>query len=429
MPEVPEEGNMDEVYAIGVTLALENGLSAGLEAARHDLASLDRAIAATATGFSRLSFDPPSAVPRAGPAPVPAPASTPQPAPVDVEHAGAVSKAAPEGSSSSISAVSLAPAPIPAAVPATKGTLATPPPALPAAPPPRTATHHEERALPRSPQTAPDLMAGYSGLIPAAPAQTIAAPTVVPSLQGSPAAAPSIAVTPPTVAAPPTPIAAMLPGALELAGLARVLSPVPIELPPVAPVQVNVTPPATSASILSSLQSPSPEALEVLPAKQNVSLPPVTAPARTFVATNVPPRSHTALPRMPTSVAPTHPSPPGLPVRQGPLPSMTGTGEALRPSMSLSSPSSAPAVMTPPAAPIPYGPVSVVDGQSVADSSRAQSQESGSLIVRGDVFLDGHRVGRWLSDLLSREALRPPSGGSAFDPRLSPAWPGTPIPS
>jgi hypothetical protein len=43
----------------------------------------------------------------------------------------------------------------------------------------------------------------------------------------------------------------------------------------------------------------------------------------------------------------------------------------------------------------------------------------------GDVFLDGMRVGTWLADHLAREAGRPQAGGTAFDPRLTPAWPGT----
>ena len=43
----------------------------------------------------------------------------------------------------------------------------------------------------------------------------------------------------------------------------------------------------------------------------------------------------------------------------------------------------------------------------------------------GDVFLDGMRVGRWMSDNLAREATRPQAGSTAFDPRLGPTWPGT----
>ena len=43
----------------------------------------------------------------------------------------------------------------------------------------------------------------------------------------------------------------------------------------------------------------------------------------------------------------------------------------------------------------------------------------------GDVFLDGTRMGTWLADHLAREVARPQSGATGFDPRLTPAWPGT----
>lgn len=43
----------------------------------------------------------------------------------------------------------------------------------------------------------------------------------------------------------------------------------------------------------------------------------------------------------------------------------------------------------------------------------------------GDVFLDGVRVGRWMGQHLAGAAVRPQSGASGFDPRLSPGFPGT----
>jgi hypothetical protein len=45
--------------------------------------------------------------------------------------------------------------------------------------------------------------------------------------------------------------------------------------------------------------------------------------------------------------------------------------------------------------------------------------------VQGDVFLDGTRVGRWMSDRLARDVDRPQSGVTGFDPRLGPARPGS----
>jgi hypothetical protein len=47
-----------------------------------------------------------------------------------------------------------------------------------------------------------------------------------------------------------------------------------------------------------------------------------------------------------------------------------------------------------------------------------------SVPMHGDVFLDGVRVGRWLSDTMARAAGGPATGATAFDPRLGPRWPG-----
>ncbi len=43
----------------------------------------------------------------------------------------------------------------------------------------------------------------------------------------------------------------------------------------------------------------------------------------------------------------------------------------------------------------------------------------------GDVFLDGMRVGRWLGNHLAASVARPQRGATGFDPRLTPAFPGT----
>ena len=45
--------------------------------------------------------------------------------------------------------------------------------------------------------------------------------------------------------------------------------------------------------------------------------------------------------------------------------------------------------------------------------------------TQGDVYLDGTRVGRWISDRLAREVDRPQVGVTGFDPRVGPAWPGS----
>lgn len=57
---------------------------------------------------------------------------------------------------------------------------------------------------------------------------------------------------------------------------------------------------------------------------------------------------------------------------------------------------------------------------SVAPPAGVDSGRSG----QGDVFLDGMRMGRWMTEHLARQAGRPPAGGSAFDPRMGIAWTG-----
>lgn len=41
----------------------------------------------------------------------------------------------------------------------------------------------------------------------------------------------------------------------------------------------------------------------------------------------------------------------------------------------------------------------------------------------GDIYLDGERLGHWMANKLAEAANAPPAGGTAFDPRLSIAWP------
>jgi len=63
-------------------------------------------------------------------------------------------------------------------------------------------------------------------------------------------------------------------------------------------------------------------------------------------------------------------------------------------------------------------------GQSPLGSSDA---DNGATTVRGDVFLDGLHLGRWIVDRLTATAERPRSGTTGFDPRMSITWPGAPL--
>lgn len=56
---------------------------------------------------------------------------------------------------------------------------------------------------------------------------------------------------------------------------------------------------------------------------------------------------------------------------------------------------------------------------AAAPAARPSDRAQG---MSGNIMLDGHLVGYWLSEQMAREASRPPSGTSFFDPRQSPAW-------
>jgi hypothetical protein len=94
-------------------------------------------------------------------------------------------------------------------------------------------------------------------------------------------------------------------------------------------------------------------------------------------------------------------------------------GGPLRPSLPLISGEAAPRFEAPPrlasafaASPLPPAAAPVASPASTGP-------------VQGDVYLDGARVGHWLSDQLAREANRPQTGVTGFDSRLGLAWPGS----
>jgi hypothetical protein len=81
----------------------------------------------------------------------------------------------------------------------------------------------------------------------------------------------------------------------------------------------------------------------------------------------------------------------------------------------------APVGAMPMAASAQAAPAAVPSWPSVAP---VEARESGAS-MQGDVYLDGTRMGRWVADRLAREAGRPAGGGTAFDPRMGVAWPGS----
>ena len=76
------------------------------------------------------------------------------------------------------------------------------------------------------------------------------------------------------------------------------------------------------------------------------------------------------------------------------------------------------------AAPPPLAPTAP-QGAPLRSMAPPPQAQAGGGPTRGDVFLDGTRMGRWVSDNLAREATRPQAGNTGFDPRIGPTWPGT----
>jgi hypothetical protein len=53
--------------------------------------------------------------------------------------------------------------------------------------------------------------------------------------------------------------------------------------------------------------------------------------------------------------------------------------------------------------------------------------EPSSAALQGDVYVDGSRLGRWMTDRLVKAAELPRAATTGFDPRMTPTWPGAPV--
>jgi hypothetical protein len=57
----------------------------------------------------------------------------------------------------------------------------------------------------------------------------------------------------------------------------------------------------------------------------------------------------------------------------------------------------------------------------------ASQTESQSPRLQGDIFIDGSKLGRWMTDRLVRAAGMPRAAATGFDSRMTPTWPGAPM--
>jgi hypothetical protein len=64
---------------------------------------------------------------------------------------------------------------------------------------------------------------------------------------------------------------------------------------------------------------------------------------------------------------------------------------------------------------------------SVLPSAVPPTSDLQSTVLQGNIYVDGSRLGRWVTDHLSRAAERPRASMTGFDPRMTATWPGAPV--
>ncbi len=374
---------MIDAYEIGIRLALENGVSEGLAVIRRDLGILDAAIARSAAGLIGLQqlaggliapnppvvrqpAPPPERATPADPSEPPRPTPLPTlPLPLPVDP---VKREAQAANASSVSPA--APIPISPDHPA----------GLPA---------HGSREADRGPDLFVQAPLPFT-INSNAPKEQAPAPRALPAAPEvrSPAASPLSQADPPQ---------------------------------PLRPMELNVPAAPRSEPVIQSAP---------------VLAPQTTARVEAVSAAAPPSRSvenarDGSAASRPTASTPK--SPPPVQAVQRPQVPADVQLRPVRTSGSVPIPSPSPIVNQPVAAASPQPPVSMAPPPRVerprpmsrpADpkSNAAESQVKG-----GDIYLEGAVLGRWLADRLARAVSRPASGTTAFDPRVSPTWPGPAI--
>lgn len=367
---------MIDAYEIGIQLALQDGVSAGLQVIARELGALDRAVAATAgrlEGLTRTAAEAQRAVAAVGGGRTPA-AAGPE----------VVDTAMPDG--------------VPAAIPVA-GT-------------PRAQAGAAPVALPVGGTAAFELPAAVPGVRVAASAGPVAPAGAV---RVMPAAA-AVAATPTGPASPSVTPAAPMPARLlpEVAAGTRAT---PVSASPAPPTR----PAATAGLLVLPVINPPPQRTPPAGSEQ-AAMPAASgrqpaAPIRGSMPELVAARG----PVMPRPLAAAQP-------RRG-----AGRVDATPPV----TPPVTQGIAAAARAPVSPGVLgrglasSAVSGSERRRTSNGelgdrpatpvgQSQEGGR--SGGDVMLDGRLVGHWLADRMGRDAGRPSAGTTAFDARQAPAW-------
>lgn len=359
---------MIEAYEIGIKLALQDGVSEGIAAIRRDLGSLDQAIAQTALRLGAL------------------------------QRIGAQALAASQGQAEQAVSGPLPRRPAAVTVPPLprepETVVASPPVEMPPVGParvPATRVSSSAPALLPSLQTAPGEAGSASLPVSPRPDVVVASAavrrpvSVVQSAQGAidPRPPGRLSAAPAPRATPSGEPVTSGPGVRP----APELRTVGFVAPAGERSRGQGLQPAVAGVVLPALASrtPAPSQAPAQPRDRETTRFPDT---RTGEAREVRSRQPAVMPDMPAlRMSPAQERPAALP--------QTIPAAAPRPAPSYAPP---------------------------ASSSRTRE---GSM--RGDVFLDGARVGRWMSEQMARDAGRPNTGPTGFDPRRSAAWPGAAV--
>ena len=390
---------MPEAYEVGITLALQDGVSAGIQLIRRDLALLDRAIAATSQNLSRLQTQ------DAGP---------PVGLPVQPASPGATERESYK--------------PREAEATSTDASFAEP--------------DASRVAKPRSVSAA--LQGNSEDFRPAAALATVgtAAPQSRNVLAGGDIDAPeapvhkSSANWPVKLANATTADPASLPGpaAPKLANKPQTVVSSEVASAQGSPVErlIGPTAPRFVASdarddSFGQTQSLGQRARPVLTNGKAKSAAPSEEPVAPAALQSLAKRTSNRDQQL--APVPSRSPPPGSERRYEPhsFPSQRGAGDM----------AVADRDMTPPfsrrAAPESSGsqsavPATALDLTQARDpelsSSAPPTQSSQSITLQGDIIIDGSRLGRWMTSSLARQASRPPSGPVGPDPRQTPLWSG-----
>ncbi len=352
---------MIDAYEIGIQLALQDGVSAGLQVIGRELAEVDRAIAATSAGLQQLTRAAEGAVGAAAAAARVSLPSVPRPEAAEAPSPGAPERAsAPQtGEVGALREASVPSTPdltalrqaIPQRMPSDAGASAAPQSDTPDMPAGQERQSREAAAPVQEPVTAPPVNDEPTPAVSAAP------PAATNSAAPRPAASPVADAGP---AAPVTALPALLRDAEPVRSVVRVEARVRA-----APRERRAAPVATGPMTASVAQAVAPRATAER----------ASGPAHGARVTSASAQSETAR----GSAAPWS----GLEHR--------------------AAPSRSPGFLERAAAPQPQ--------------PRDVGESAG-----GTVVLDGRLVGYWLSEQMAREASRPPGGPSFFDPRQTPAW-------